>query len=92
MTDPHPVPVDSLSAAAGRSPTRSADWRGTAFVDGGRSCRSPRRGWPLTDFGFTRSDATYDIAHVWHRRFFRLEDHLDRFERSLAALRLRIPY
>lgn len=90
MTDPHPVPVDSLQLPP-VDPDWSADWRGTAFVDGAFVPLAEAR-VPLTDFGFTRSDATYDIAHVWHRRFFRLEDHLDRFERSLAALRLRIPY
>ena len=42
----------------------------------------------IFDWGFLHSDATYDVAHVWHGRFFRLDDHLDRFEASLAALRL----
>ena len=47
---------------------------------------------PILDWGFLRSDATYDVAHVWRGSFFRLEDHLDRFERSLARLHLRSPY
>ena len=42
----------------------------------------------IFDWGFLHSDATYDVAHVWQGRFFRLDDHLDRFEASLAALRL----
>ena len=42
----------------------------------------------IFDWGFLHSDATYDVAHVWRGRFFRLDDHLDRFEASLAALRL----
>jgi branched-chain amino acid aminotransferase len=42
----------------------------------------------IFDWGFLHSDATYDVAHVWKGRFFRLDDHLDRFEASLAALRL----
>jgi len=29
---------------------------------------------------------------VWDGRFFRLEDHLDRFERSVARLRMKLPY
>ena len=47
---------------------------------------------PVLDWGFLHSDATYDVAHVWHGRFFRLDDHLDRFDASMAALRLRIPH
>lgn len=45
----------------------------------------------IFDWGFLRSDATYDVAHVWHGRFFRLDDHLDRFEASMARLRLSSP-
>ncbi len=46
---------------------------------------------PILDWGFLRSDATYDVAHLWRGSFFRLEDHLDRFERSMERLRLRAP-
>jgi branched-chain amino acid aminotransferase len=42
----------------------------------------------VLDWGFSRSDVTYDVVHVWQGSFFRLEDHLDRFERSCAGLRL----
>jgi branched-chain amino acid aminotransferase len=42
----------------------------------------------IFDWGFLHSDATYDVAHVWRGRFFRLSDHLDRFEASCRALRL----
>ena len=37
---------------------------------------------PVTDWGFTRSDVVYDVVHVFKGGFFRLNDHLDRFERS----------
>ena len=47
---------------------------------------------PILDWGFLRSDATYDVAHVWRGRFFRLNDHLDRFERGMAALRMSLPH
>jgi branched-chain amino acid aminotransferase len=40
------------------------------------------------DWGFLHSDATYDVAHVWHGRFFRLDAHLERFFASCDALRL----
>jgi branched-chain amino acid aminotransferase len=42
----------------------------------------------IFDWGFLHSDATYDVAHVWRGRFFRLDDHLDRFDASCRALRL----
>jgi branched-chain amino acid aminotransferase len=45
----------------------------------------------VLDWGFLRSDATYDVAHCIENRFFRLEDHLDRFYRSAEKLRLQIP-
>jgi branched-chain amino acid aminotransferase len=47
---------------------------------------------PVLDWGFLHSDATYDVAHVWRGRFFRLDDHLERFFASMAALRLEIPH
>lgn len=46
---------------------------------------------PLTDLGFLRSDVTYDVVHVWDGRFFRLDDHLDRFLASCAKLRFSLP-
>ena len=46
---------------------------------------------PLTDRGFVRSDATYDVTHVWKGRFFRLDDHLERFLASMRGLRMSLP-
>ena len=46
---------------------------------------------PVTDWAFTRSDAVYDVVHVFQGGFFRLPDHLDRFERSMARRRLKPP-
>ncbi len=45
----------------------------------------------VLDWGFLRSDATYDVVHVWQRRFFRPDAHVDRFLRSLERLRLSLP-
>lgn len=42
----------------------------------------------IFDWGFLHSDATYDVAHVWRGRFFRLADHLARFRAGLERLRL----
>jgi branched-chain amino acid aminotransferase len=46
---------------------------------------------PLTDVGFLHSDCTYDVVSVWEGSFFRLQDHLDRFEQSYQALYLTPP-
>jgi branched-chain amino acid aminotransferase len=47
---------------------------------------------PIMDTGFVRSDATYDAVAVWGGAFFRLNDHLDRFQESCRKLRLSPPY
>ncbi len=44
---------------------------------------------PILDTGFLRSDLTYDVVAVWNGKFFRLEDHLDRFERGWKKLRMK---
>jgi len=43
---------------------------------------------PMTDWGFLRSDATYDVVTVWDGAFFRLDAHLERFMHSCARFRL----
>ena len=60
---------------------------GAAFVDGDYVPINEAR-LPLLDWGFTRSDVTYDVVHVWKGSFFRLDDHLNRFQRSCDRLRL----
>ena len=63
---------------------------GAAYVDGDFVPLAEAK-VSLFDWGFTRSDATYDVATVWNGAFFRLGDHIDRFFASLHKLRLRIP-
>lgn len=46
---------------------------------------------PITDVGFLHSDCTYDVVSVWEGSFFRLQEHLDRFEASYKALHLSPP-
>jgi branched-chain amino acid aminotransferase len=46
----------------------------------------------LLDWGFLHSDATYDVAHVWQGKFFRLDDHTERFYAGMKKLHLSIPY
>ena len=64
---------------------------GAAFIDSEYVAIADAR-VPLLDWGFLHSDATYDVAHVWQGRFFRIEEYLHRFQRSMAALRMSIPY
>lgn len=65
--------------------------QGVAFVNG-RYMPLAEACVPLLDRGFVRSDATYDVAHVWKGRFFRLNDHLERFEASMKGLHMSLPY
>ena len=64
--------------------------KGAAFI-GGRYVPIDHAAIPILDLGFTRSDATYDVVHVWNGRFFRLTEHLDRFEQSVAKVRMTLP-
>ncbi|MGX4675851.1 aminotransferase class IV [SAR92 clade bacterium H246] len=43
---------------------------------------------PILDWGFLHSDATYDVAHVWQGKFFRVDDHIDRFFAGMARLNM----
>jgi len=62
---------------------------GVAYV-GGRYMPLAEASVPMVDRGFVRSDATYDVVHVWDGRFFRLDDYVDRFWRSMTGLRMAI--
>ncbi|KAF2104114.1 D-aminoacid aminotransferase-like PLP-dependent enzyme [Rhizodiscina lignyota] len=64
--------------------------QGVAWVEGALVPLSEAR-IPLLDQGFLRSDLTYDVPAVWDGRFFRLDDHLARLEKSCAKLRLKLP-
>ena len=44
--------------------------------------------FPVKDWGLTHSDITYDVAPVRDGAFFRLNDYIDRFFASMAALQL----
>ncbi len=63
-------------------------WPSGAAWIGGQYCPVEEAKISVLDLGVTRSDAAYDVVHVWRRRFYRLDDHLDRFSASLARLRL----
>lgn len=62
--------------------SQGAAWRRGAYLP------IARASIPITDWGFLRSDAAYDVVTVWDGAFFRLDAHLDRFLRSCARFRL----
>ncbi len=64
---------------------------GCAFVDGAFVPLSEAK-VSLFDWGFTRSDATYDVASTWQGAFFRLDAHMDRFYSSLEKMHMSIPH
>jgi branched-chain amino acid aminotransferase len=64
--------------------------KGAAFCDG-KFAPAGEAAISILDWGFTRSDVTYDVAHVRDGSFFRLSDHLDRFAHSMKSLRLAPP-
>ena len=47
---------------------------------------------PVLDRGFIFGDGVYELIPVYSRVPFRLDEHLARLERSLAAVRIRNPY
>ncbi len=59
---------------------------GVGFIDGEFFPFAELR-IPVTDMGFQLSDMCYDAVHVWNGSFFRLEDHMDRWQRALAERR-----
>ncbi|BBK32196.1 branched chain amino acid aminotransferase [Stella humosa] len=62
---------------------------GVAWVDGEWKALD-EASISILDLGFTRSDVTYDVVHVWDGAFFRLGHHLDRFLRSTGILNMDI--
>jgi branched-chain amino acid aminotransferase len=77
-----------MSEANAGSFAPNPPWPSGAAWIGGRYCPVGDARISVLDLGVTRSDAAYDVVHVWRRRFYRLDDHLDRFAASLARLRL----
>jgi D-alanine transaminase len=46
----------------------------------------------VLDRGFLFGDGVYEVIPVYNGRLFRLQQHLDRLERSLAGIRVRSPH
>ncbi len=64
---------------------------GAAFI-GGEYVPMSEAKISVLDWGLLRSDATYDVVHVWKDRFFRLDRHVDRFLASIDKLRMTLPF
>ena len=62
---------------------------GCAYLEGKFMALSDAR-IPILDRGIVRSDATYDVTHLWKRHFFRLDDYIERFYASMDGLRMQI--
>lgn len=64
---------------------------GICFIDGNYVPADEAK-ISIFDAGFTRGDAVYDTVSVWKGLFFRLDDHVSRFLRSCAGMRLACPH
>lgn len=88
------IPVDHLMRT---DPTRARLAHEEKYEKGcgfsnGEYCALAELVVPLLDHGFVFADAVYEKLTVAKGRYFRLQDHLDRFARSCAKFRLRNPY
>src|SRR3981081_2790920 len=72
----------------GKRAMSTSTWSGGAAYMHGRYMPLEEAKIPVTDLAYRRSDVTYDVVGVWGGAFFRLDDHLHRFRKSMAALRL----
>ncbi len=77
--------------AHARKPHEPEYEMGSAFMLG-QYCSIELAGVPIADMGFMHADAAYDVVSVSKGEFFRLEDHLNRFESSCEKFRLTNPY
>ena len=58
---------------------------GVGFIDGDYCPRGEMK-ISVHDLGFMMSDMTYDAAHVWKGKFFRLDRHIERFMQSVGDI------
>lgn len=64
---------------------------GTVFIEGEYVAPEDAR-MSIFDMGFVQGDCVYDVVSTWAGWFFKLEEHLTRFERSCEGFRLKNPY
>lgn len=70
--------------------TEPAWTAGAAYLDG-HFMPIAEAAIPITDWGYRRSDVTYDVVGVRDGAFFRLDDHVRRFRASMETFRLKPP-
>jgi branched-chain amino acid aminotransferase len=61
---------------------------GAAYIDGAFMPLKEAK-LPITEWGYRRSDVTYDVVGVYFGAFFRLADHIRRFRSSMDKLHLK---
>src|SRR5262245_19259083 len=66
-----------------RTAMSTTTWPGGAAYMHGRYMPLAEAAIPVTDLAYRRSDVTYDVVGVWGGAFFRLDDHLRRFRKSM---------
>lgn len=64
---------------------------GVVFMDGKYQAPEEAR-MSIFDAAYIYSDVVYDVTSVWKGWFFKLDEHLERFEQSCAGFRLQSPY
>lgn len=80
--------IDKAHASLKREPSYAS---GSAYVVD-RFYPLAEASVPITDLGFIRADAVYDVVSVSRGQFFRLADHQERFARSCKRMRLTNPF
>ncbi len=89
--DSSPAPAATLPLVEARHRDPMSYPHGIAYLDGQYLPMSEAK-ISVLDWGFLHSDATYDTAHVWKGRFFRLDLHLERFFGGVEKLRMTLPF
>jgi branched-chain amino acid aminotransferase len=88
-----PIRVGEIMAshpAHHQLPHASEYAQGSAFIID-HCCPIDRAAIPITDLGFNRADAVYDVVTVSRGNFFRLEEHQQRFAESCERIRVNNP-
>lgn len=79
--------MNTLEQPAALAETHATEWSsGAAYMDGKFMPIAEAR-VPVTDWAYRRSDVVYDVVSVWDGVFFRLDDHIARFRRSIERYR-----
>ena len=94
MTALAPIPVAAMMAEAPEHAPlqRDAAWSSGAAYIIDRFKPLAEAAIPITDLGFLRSDAVYDVVSVSRGQFFRLTDHQARLARSCVRMKLTNPF